>query len=234
MSVWLLEVLTPAALARHFALFLLVVAVAMPSLGLVRWVAFVAGVIGTLVSATVAYDPVALFWWSLMIIVSLLRIVFSRDWRLGGKLNGEEAMFHRAVVPGLSAGQVRRLLSAGKWREVVPGTVLTYQGERIAELCFIVRGDVDIVVDEAKVTDCGPGTLIGEIGLSTGDPATATAICATSVRYLGFDVNRLYRLLDNHVELQDAVELAVERSLRAKLHRSNMAAAHPGRRPEVG
>ncbi len=234
MSVWLLEVLNPAAIGRHLVLFLLVLAIAMPTLGLVRWTAFIAGIVGAVLTSTVAYDPVALFWWSLMIVVALLRIVLARDWRFGGKFTAEETAFHRAVVPGLTPGQVRRLLSAGKWREVVPGTTLTRQGERIAELCFLVRGQVDIVVDRAKVADCGPGTLIGEIGLSTGDPATATAVCASPVRYLGFDVNRLYRLLDNHVELQDAMELAIERSLRAKIHRSNMAAAHPGRGPGVG
>ena len=94
-----------------------------------------------------------------------------------------------------------------------------------------MRGQVDIVVDGKKVADCGPGSLIGEIGLSTGDPATATAVCATPVRYLGFETTRLYRLLDGHVELQDAIELAIERSLRDKLHRANMAAAHPGEQP---
>jgi hypothetical protein len=51
------------------------------------------------------------------------------------------------------------------------------------------------------------------------------------VRYLGFDALRLYRLLDGHVELQDAIELAIERSLRDKIHRSNVVAAHPEGRP---
>jgi CRP-like cAMP-binding protein len=133
-------------------------------------------------------------------------------------------------VPDLNAGEVRKLLAVGTWREVVPGTQLTRGGERIAELCFIVRGQVDIIVDGKKIADVGPGSLIGEAGLSTGDPATATAICATPVRYLGFETNRLYRLLDSHVALQDAVELAIERSLRDKLNRSNLAAAHPGER----
>jgi hypothetical protein len=44
---------------------------------------------------------------------------------------------------------------------------------------------------------------------------------------LSFDARRLYRLLDTHDDLQDAVELAIEKSLREKLHRSNLAAAHP-------
>lgn len=234
MTIFLTELLTPAVLLRHLALFLVVLALAMPTLSLVRWAAFVAGVVGVLLSASVAYDPVGLFWWSLLVIVTVVRIVRASDWRIGGRLNAEEALFHRTVVAGLTPGQVRRLLAAGTWREVVPGTVLTQAGARIAELCFIVRGTVDIVVDGAKIAECGPGTLVGEIGLSTGDPATATAVCASPVRYLGFDVGRLYRLLDGHVELQDAVELAIERSLRDKIHRSNLAAAHPGARPIVG
>jgi hypothetical protein len=53
-------------------------------------------------------------------------------------------------------------------------------------------------------------------------------VTRTNVRYLGFQTARLYRLLDAHQDLQDAVELAVQRSLREKLLRSNVRAAHPG------
>lgn len=228
MSVWLSEVFTPGGLLRHVALFLVVVAAAMPAIALARWILLGAGIVGVIVASGLAYDPPAMFWWSLLILVSLARLVIASDWQFGGRLSGGAAAFHQQVVPGLSSGQVRKLLSAGTWREVVPGTALTRAGERISEFCFIARGQVDIVVDGRKVAECGPGSLVGEIGLSTGDPATATAVCATSVRYLGFDTNRLYRLLDNHTELQDAVELAIERSLREKIHRANMAAAHPG------
>ena len=56
-------------------------------------------------------------------------------------------MFHERAVPQLKAGQVRRLLAVGRWREVVAGTTLTRAGERVGELCFIVRGEVDIVVE---------------------------------------------------------------------------------------
>jgi CRP-like cAMP-binding protein len=139
-------------------------------------------------------------------------------------------MFRQRAVPGLNPGQVRRLLAAGRFREVVPGTVLTKEGERIAELVFVIRGEVDIIVEGRKVADVGAGSLLGETGISTGEAAMATAVCATPVRYLGFEAGKLYRLLDSHDELQDAIELAVERSLREKLNRSNMMAAH-GNRP---
>lgn len=231
MTLWLSEVLSPDALLRSLALFLVVVAAAMPTIGLVRWALLAAGVVGVVVSTSLAYDATAFFWWSLTIIVAVFRIVMASNWRFGGRLSAEERMFHERIVPTLGPGQVRKLLAAGQWREVVPGTLLTSIGERVAELCFVVRGQVDIVVDGKKVADCGPGSLVGEIGLSTGDPATATAVCATPVRYLGFDASRLYRLLDGHVELQDAVELAIERSLREKINRANLATAHAGERP---
>ena len=231
MTYWLSEILAPDALLRNLALLLIVVAVAMPTVNLVRWAALAAGIVGVLVSSSLVYDPTGFFWWTALVIVALIRIARAGNWWPGGRLNDEERLFAERVVPDLTPGQVRKLLTVGKWREVVPGTALTYAGERIAELCFIVRGQVDILVDGSKVADCGPGTLIGEIGLSTGEAATATAVCATPVRYLGFDATRLYRLLDSHVELQDAVELAIERSLREKIHRANVAAAHAGHRP---
>ena len=226
MSLWFHELLAPEALVRHVALFLVVVAIAMPTVGLVRIMALVAGAVGLAMSIFVAYDPVGMFWWTLLVAVAVVRMIMASSRRPGGPLTGEERMFHDKAVPTLSTGQVRRLLDIGRWREVIAGTLLTRAGERVTELCFGARGQVDIVVDGKKVGECGPGTLVGEIGMSTGEPATATAVCATPVRYLSFEAPRLYRLLDSHVDLQDAVELAIERSLRDKIHRSNIAAAH--------
>jgi hypothetical protein len=233
MSMWLLEFFfSPAALARQAGLLLVVVALAMPTIGQVRIFALAGAVLGIVLSIVLAGgDPVGIFWWSLLGIVVLVRMAMARGRGFGGHLNAEEQLFHDKAVPSLSAGQARQLLAIGRWRDVVAGTTLTRAGQIVAELCFITRGQVDIVVDGKRVAECGPGTLVGEIGMSTGDPATATAICATPVRYLGFEAKRLYRLLDSHVELQDAIELAIERSLRDKLHRSNFAAAHPGSEP---
>ncbi len=226
MSLWLTEVLAPDTLYRHAALFLVVVALAMPTLTIVRWMAVVAGVVGALLAVSVGSDPIGFFWWGLLAIVGVVRIVFGVSRRPGMPLTDEERMFRDRAVPTLSPGQVRRLLDVGRWREVMAGTTLIRAGESVPELGFIIRGQVDIVVDGHKVAECGPGSLVGEVGMSTGEPATATAVCATPVRYLSFEAAPLYRLLDGHADLQDAVELAIERSLREKLYRSNLAAAH--------
>ncbi len=234
MSMWLTEAFAPETLVRHAALFLVVVALAMPTLGLVRLVALIAAVAGVVLSALVAHDSVGLFWWSLLAVVVLVRLALASSRRPGRPLTGEERMFRDQAVPTLTPAQVRRLLDVGRWREVIAGTTLTRVGEAVEELSFITRGQVDIVVDGKKVAECGPGTLIGEVGMATGTPATATSVCATPVRYLSFEAKRLYRLLDSHVDLQDAIELAIERSLGDKLNRSNIAAAHRGETPAVG
>jgi hypothetical protein len=230
MSLWLSDVLSPDALLHHLALFLVVVAIAMPTIGAVRWLALAAGLVGLFTTSAFAYDAAEGFWWALLVLVAVVRLVLASTWRIGGRLTKEQQLFHERAVPALNAGQVRRLLAVGQWREVVPGTVLTRTGERIAELVFVVRGEVDVMVEGRKVGQVGSGELLGETGISTGEAAMATAVCATPVRYLGFEATRLYRLLDSHAELQDAVDLAIERSLRDKLNRSNIAAAH-GERP---
>ncbi len=229
MSMWLYQFFfSPQAVAWQLGLFGIVVALAMPTIALVRIVALIAAIAGLVVAASYAGDPVGVFWWSLLAVVIIVRMVALRGRGFGGHLNAEEQLFHDKVVPGLSVGQARQLLAAGRWRDVVAGTTLTRGGEPVSELCFITRGQVDILVDGKRVAECGPGALVGEVGISTGESATATAICATPVRYLAFEARRLYRLLDNHVQLQDAIELAVEKSLREKLNRSNVAAAHSG------
>ena len=229
MSMWLYQFFfAPQVVAWQFGLFIVVVALAMPTIALVRIVALVGAAVGIVLSAYYSGDPVGLFWWSLLAVVVVVRMVGMRGHGFGGHLNPEEQLFHEKVVPTLSVSQARQLLAVGRWRDVVAGTALTRGGEAVAELCFITRGQVDIVVEGKRVAECGPGALVGEVGISVGEPANATAICATPVRYLAFEAKRLYRLLDSHVQLQDAIELAVERSLREKLNRSNLAAAHSG------
>jgi membrane protein implicated in regulation of membrane protease activity len=215
-----------AEIFRHLSMLLLVAAMAMPGLLALRLVGLAAGVAMVILHSAVAYDGAGLFWAIALTAVIVLRLAVEYRRHRGLPLSGEERLFQEKVVPSLSPAQARRLIDAGQWRDVAAGTTLTRQGEIVKELSFISRGLVDIVVDGHKVSECAAGSLVGEIALSTGDAATATAVCASPVRYLGFETGRLYNLLDRHVDLQDAVELAIQRSLREKIHRLNLAAAH--------
>jgi CRP-like cAMP-binding protein len=226
MLMWLYEILAPEVLFRHIALFLLVVAMAMPTVLMLRIVALAAGIVALILATVIAYEPAILFWSLLFVAVTLVQLFLYYRHHRGRPLTPEHRQFHERVVPSLTPAQTRRLIEAGQWRDVAAGTTLTRQGEIVGELCFISRGLVEIMVDDEKIAECNAGSLVGEIGVSTGDPATATAVCASPVRYLSFDTGRLYGVLDRHTELQDALELAIQRSLREKIHRQNFAAAH--------
>jgi len=228
MTSWLAEVLAPEALPRHLSLLLLAAAMAMPTVALLRVVALVSGIVSILGATLIVHDPVGLIWAVVLVAVVATRIILQSLHQAEEALTPEERLFRQRVVPSLTGSQVRRLIKAGQWRDVAAGTVLTRQGEIVRELCFIARGMVDIMVDGRKVAAIASGGLLGELGLSTGEPATATAVCAAPVRYLAFEAERLYGLLDRNAELQDAIELAIHRSLRDKLQRQNFATAHVG------
>jgi CRP-like cAMP-binding protein len=206
---------------KNLGLFLLVVAVGMPTLFTLRLVAFVAGVCGIVFASIIVYDPIVLFWSVIFAAVNLIYIQLGRTRKFGRALTKDEQLFHREAVPMLTDAQTRMLLSAAHWTKLGAGDVLTRQGETAGNLYFIAAGTVDILVDGKKVAECGPGDLVGEIGVSTGQPATATSVCSTAARCLEFESERLYRLLDGRTELLVAVETAVQSSLREKLQRAN-------------
>src|SRR5262245_54788818 len=121
MLMWLYEILAPEVLFRHVALFLLVVAMAMPSVLLLRLVALAAGVVALILATIIAYDPVGLFWSALFIAVILVQLFLYYRRHRGRPLSAEERLFHEKVVPSLTAAQTRRLLEAGQWRDVAAG-----------------------------------------------------------------------------------------------------------------
>ena len=225
MSMWLYELFAPEQLLRHLSLFLLVLAIGMPTIKPLRWFALASGAVG-IVLAVWTRDNVGLFWQVLLVLVNLLQMWVGRSRKFGRALTAEEQRFHDMIVPSLSPGQVRRLLTAGVWLESEGGRNLTEQGKSTPSLYFLSRGAADVIVDGERVARVGPDSLIGEIGISTGEPATATVVTAGRVRYLEFDGAGLRRLLDTHLDLLDALELAIQKSLRDKLNRINVATAH--------
>jgi CRP-like cAMP-binding protein len=206
---------------KNLGLFLLVVAVGMPTLFTVRIVALAAGICGIVYASLIVWEPAVLFWSAIFALVNLIYILLGRTRKFGRALTKDEQLFHREAVPMLTDSQTRMLLSVAHWLKLGAGDVLTRQGETAGNLYFIAAGTVDISVDGKKVAECGPGDLVGEIGVSTGQPATATSVCSSIVRCLEFDSDRLYRLLDGRTELLVAVETAVQSSLREKLQRAN-------------
>lgn len=214
-------VIAPVAYLGHFALFLLVLSMLMGNLKLLRILAISSGLLMILYSALVLGDVAGIFWGSALVCANLIQLawVAFRNWRM--RFTRDEQAFYLAAVPELTPLETNKLIKIGNWTDVVTGTYLAHQGQINRELVFIAVGHVNIVADGAVVAACGPGDFIGEVSFATDDPATASAVSASPVRYLGFDPVRLNKVLEHHPHLRAALELGFRHNIRDKLVQAN-------------
>ena len=214
-------VIAPVAYLGHFALFLLVLSMLMGDLKLLRVLAIASGLLMVFYSAFVLGDVAGIFWGSALVAANLIQLawVAYRNWRM--TFTRDEQAFYMGAVPALTPVDARKVLNAGTWTDVVTGTYLARQGEPNRELIFITMGHVNIEADGTVVAACGPGDFIGEVSFATDDPATASAVAASPVRYIGFDPERLNRLLERHPHLRAAMELGFRHNIRDKLVQAN-------------
>ncbi len=214
-------VIAPVAYLGHFALFLLVLSMLMGNLKLLRVLAIASGLLMIFYSAFVLGDIAGIFWGSALVCANLFQLawVAFRNWRM--VFTRDEQAFYLGAVPDLTPVDVRKFLNAGTWTDVVTGTYLARQGEPNRELVFITMGHVNIETDGQVVAACGPGDFIGEVSFATNDPATASAVTASPVRYIGFDPAALSRLLERYPHMRAALELGFRHNIRDKLVQAN-------------
>ena len=85
-------------------------------------------------------------------------------------------LLHRIpLFGGLNRHGIERLGQLAEEVDVPAGKVLMSQGEDGGDLMVIVRGQVRIERDGARLNTLGAGDFFGEIALVVGGPRTATA-----------------------------------------------------------
>jgi len=220
---------SPGALVGHAGYVLLVLSMMMTRMLWLRIIAIGAGVLQALYYGVWLNDPVGTFWETIFTLTNVTQLAIIAYRNRAAQFSADERAFYETAVPSLEPADARRLIAAGRWIEAEPGTVLTREGENAPVLAFIVSGEVDISVNGRKVGDCGPGSFVGEISVSSKMPASATATVRTPVRYLGFERDFVAGTLDKHGEIGLALELAFRHGLHDKLLRTNaaMSAAVP-------
>ena len=136
----------------------------------------------------------------------------------------DEAGFslHSWLADALSSTEYAdRLTKCCTRLEVQPGEDVARQGERSESMHFLLKGRVGIFVStddgrEVRVRSLGPHTTIGEMGLMTGRPRSATvrAEVASTLYVLPMDAYRQIALQDpmlGQALLRFALEMTVER-----------------------
>jgi hypothetical protein len=67
-------------------------------------------------------------------------------------------------------------------RDLVPGEVLTHQGDRVDGLFVVLDGMLSVDVDGHQLGDLGPGAVVGERAALEGGERTATLTAVTPVK----------------------------------------------------
>lgn len=216
---------SPGALVGHAGYILLVLSMIMTRMLWLRIIAIGAGILQAIYYGVFLHDPVGTFWESVFTLTNVAQLAIIAYRNRAAHFSADERAFYDTAVPTLEAADARKLIAAGRWTTAEPGTVLTKEGENAPFLAFVVSGDVDVSVNGKKVGDCGPGSFVGEISVSSKIPASATATVRTPARFLAFDRDFVVQTLDKHGEIGVALELAFRQGLRDKLLRTNVAMA---------
>ncbi len=114
-------------------------------------------------------------------------------------------------------GQAFNAIWSGGRRSVYTDQVLTRQNVRPGTVAVIVRGLIDVYVDDRFVQRLGPGSFLGEMSYVSGHGATAVTVARGQVDLHEWDVAVLESLGAKELSAVRAFEQAVMRSLVTKM-----------------
>ncbi len=100
--------------------------------------------------------------------------------------------------------------------ELTAGQIVTRQGDLDASFYLILRGWVEVIIDDSVVTSIGQGELFGEIALFAGVPRTATIRCVGPCLLLRLESGAFWEILSKNLALSTFIESVAEKRLAGK------------------
>ena len=215
------SLLTPGAFLGHAHYALLVLSMMMRNIVWLRVIAIVAGVVGIAYDGFVLKDPVSTGWDTLFVLANVYQVLYLAWQARKVRFSDEEFAFCQNTLPLVPPTLARQFINVGQWRDLPEGTELTAQGQPVTQLTYIAAGTVDVLVHHHHIASCMDGDFIGELGILSGKPATATTVTSSPVRALIFDRDKLLQHLRNEPDLKLALQAAFKENLRNKLTLAN-------------
>lgn len=95
----------------------------------------------------------------------------------------------------LSGSELAMIAREGQVREYGPGEVLLRQGDPADSVHIMLGGQVLVTSDGARISSCGPGEMLGEMGVLERLPRSATVSAEGSVTTLHIDGDKFRQLM---------------------------------------
>jgi len=156
-------------------------------------------------------------WLATLLVVNGAGLLRTALDRIGLKLDERESTLLRGAFSGVPAKAFRRLLDAGRWHSIPPGTPVTIEGEPVDDLMVLGQGTARVEVGGRQVAMLKPGAFIGEMSLLTQGNATATVTPGEACWLFSIPKRDLLRLCEEDRLLDAALHTVLSRDLVKKL-----------------
>jgi hypothetical protein len=187
-----------------------------------------AAVAGILAYGLFDFRPAPLFWSVLLLLVNAVLLLQFMRGNASVRFSVDEEPMLKALLAGLPRARARHFLDQGLWLPGKPGETLIREGEAVTHLFYIAEGEAQVTSAGRPVARCGPGDLVGEVTVLSGDTASATVTLTSSTRMWCAPAQTLRLYLDAHHDVRHAVEQSFAAALRHKLRDMNRAVAEAG------
>jgi CRP-like cAMP-binding protein len=174
-----------------------------------------------LTSLSAWFNPFSAFIEISWLLLSLFGIARLYLLTRGLTFTDEERRFLDAALPGLSRLSARRFLSRGEWQDLAPGTTLTREGAPVDRLTWIASGAASVTHGGTLVATIPEGLFVGELGVLSREPATATVTVTAPTRAFTIPAAPLAALVAKHSDLRLSLDAGIGADARRKILGAN-------------
>jgi CRP-like cAMP-binding protein len=128
------------------------------------------------------------------------------------------------LVHGLPDSAIEEIAALAVCDGGLAGDVIVKKGEKSSDLFVILDGTVNILTDKGdKLTEVGPGSVLGEVALVDAGPRSASAVCKGQVHYARLPAKELRAFMANNKDAGFVMLANLSRVLSMRLRGASVA-----------
>ncbi len=122
------------------------------------------------------------------------------------------------LFQGLSRAELKEIAAEAREELFSPNQDIVQEGQSGGPFFCITEGRAEVLVDEKKVGDLGPGSYFGEMSLLEGGARSATIRATTHVKALAITSWNFMAILKENFEITKKVLAELSRRVRELEH----------------
>jgi len=131
------------------------------------------------------------------------------------------------LVLGLPDEAIREIYDLGRFQVHTPGEDLIRAGDKSSDLIAILDGRVNVLTPTGeKITELGPGHVLGEIALIDNQPRSAHAVCIGRVQVCHIEADDMRKLMGTKRDIGFVVLTNLARMMCMRLRNTDLRIDH--------